>query len=66
MRRLVKNDERGRAERQQPRHQDQDSSYSDFLATHLPVFVNATDPLEVGNWLCITEFQKTLFAAQQL
>jgi hypothetical protein len=32
-RRLVENDERRGAERQQPQHQERDSSYSDFLAT---------------------------------
>jgi hypothetical protein len=46
MRRLVKNDERHRAERQQPRHQERDSSYSEFLATHPPVFADAIDPLD--------------------
>jgi hypothetical protein len=34
MRMLLENDERCRAEHQQPRHQERDSSYSDFLATH--------------------------------
>jgi hypothetical protein len=76
MRRLVENNEHRGAERQQPRHQERDSSYSDFLATHLSVFADATDPLEVDNWLCTTEskfgllhyteYQKTLYAAQQL
>jgi hypothetical protein len=33
MRRLVENDEHHGAERQQPRHQERDSSYSDFLTT---------------------------------
>jgi hypothetical protein len=46
MRRLIENDERRGAERQQPRHQEKNSSYSDFLATHPPVFADATDPLE--------------------
>jgi hypothetical protein len=46
MRRLVKNDERRQAERQQPRHQERDSSYSEFLATHPPVFADAIDPLD--------------------
>jgi hypothetical protein len=45
MMRLVENDERHGAERQQPRHQERDSSDSDFLATHLSVFADATDPL---------------------
>jgi hypothetical protein len=55
MRRLVENDECRGAERQQPRHQERDSSYSDFLATHPPVFANATDPLEADSWLRATE-----------
>jgi hypothetical protein len=76
MRRLIENDERRGTEHQQPRHQERDSSYSDFLATHPPVFANATDPLEADSWLrtteskfvllCCTEYQKTLYAAQQL
>jgi hypothetical protein len=76
MRRLVENDERRGAERQQPRHQERDSSYSDFLATHLLVFADASDPLEADSWLrtmeskfgllhC-TKYQKSLYAAQQL
>jgi hypothetical protein len=47
-----------------------------FLATHLPISADATDPLEADSWLhtmeskfrllhC-TEYQKTLYAAQQL
>jgi hypothetical protein len=76
MRRPVENDEHRRAEHQQPRHQERDSSYSDFLATHSPVFADAIDPLEADNWFCTTEskfgllhyteYQKTLYAAQQL
>jgi hypothetical protein len=75
MRRLVENDEHRGAERQQPRHQERDSSYSDFLVTHLSIFADATDPLEADNWLHTTEskfgllhctkYQKTLYAAQQ-
>jgi hypothetical protein len=49
MRRLIENDEHHRTERQQPRHQERDSSYSDFLATHPPAFANATDPLEADS-----------------
>jgi hypothetical protein len=52
------------------------TSYSDFLATHPPVFAGAKDPLDADDWLrtieskfgllhC-TEYQKTLYAAQQL
>jgi hypothetical protein len=76
MRRLVENDERRGAEHQQPQHQERDSSYSDFLATHTPVFADATDPLEADSWLHTTEskfglvhcteYQKTLYAVQQL
>jgi hypothetical protein len=76
MRRLVENDESRGAERQQPRHQERDSSFLDFLATHLPISADATDPLEADSWLhtmeskfrllhC-TEYQKTLYATQQL
>jgi hypothetical protein len=74
MRRMIENDERCGAERQQPRHQERDSLYSDFLATHPPVFVDATDPLEANSWLRtteskfgllhFTEYQKTLYATQ--
>jgi hypothetical protein len=76
MRRLVENDEHYGAEHQQPRYQERDCLYSDFLATHSPVFVDATDPLEADSWLRTTkskfgllhctEYQKTLYAAQQL
>jgi hypothetical protein len=76
MRRLIENDECRGAERQQPRHQERHSSYSDFLATHPPVFADATDPLEVNSWLRTTEskfgllhcieYQKTLYVVQQL
>jgi hypothetical protein len=76
IRRLVENDKCHGAERQQPQHQERDSSYSNFLATHPPVFVDMTDPLETDSWFCTTEskfgllhfivYQKTLYAAQQL
>jgi hypothetical protein len=76
MRRLDENDGHHGVEHQQSRHQDRDSSYLDFLATYPPVRADATDPLEVGSWLrtmeskfrllhC-TEYQKTLYVAQQL
>jgi hypothetical protein len=74
MRRLIENDEHRGAERQQPRHQERDSSYLDFLATHPPGFADATDPLEADSWLRTTEsmfgllhyteYQKTMYAAQ--
>jgi hypothetical protein len=76
MRILVENDERCGVERQQPQHQERDSSYSDFLITHPSIFADATDPLKADSWLCTTEskfgllhcteYQKTLYAAQQL
>jgi hypothetical protein len=71
MRKLIENDERHGAEHQQPRHQERDSSYSDILTTHPPVFIDATDPLEADSWLNTTkskfgllqcvEYQKTLY-----
>jgi chloramphenicol O-acetyltransferase len=50
------------------------TSYSDFLMTHPPLFSGVKDPLEVDDWLhtikskfdplhCI-KYQKTLYAAQ--
>jgi hypothetical protein len=73
MRRLIENDEQRGAERQQPRHQERNSSYSDFLETHPPIFADATDPLESDSWLRTTEskfgllhcteYQKTLYTA---
>jgi hypothetical protein len=52
------------------------TTYSDFAATHLPLFIEAGEPLEADHWLRVmeskfgllrcTEVQKTLFAAQQL
>jgi hypothetical protein len=70
MRRLVDNDECHGAERQEPRYQESDSSYSDFLATHPLVFADVTDPLEADCWLrtveskfgllLCTEYQKTV------
>jgi hypothetical protein len=72
MRMLVENDECHRAERQQPWHQERDSSYSDFLITHSSVFAYATDPLEADSrlhtiefkfgLLHCTEYRKTLYA----
>jgi hypothetical protein len=59
-------------------HQQQDlnTSYSEFLATHLPVFLGAKDPLDADDWvrtteskfglLHYTEYQKTSYATQQL
>jgi hypothetical protein len=49
MRRLVENDEHRGVERKQPRYQERDSSYSDFMAAHPLVFADATDPLEADS-----------------
>jgi hypothetical protein len=58
----------------QPHHQPVMDSYTSFLATHPPLFTEASDPLEADNWLRIieskfgllhyTEFQKIMYAAQ--
>jgi hypothetical protein len=52
------------------------TTYSDFAATHPPLFTEAGEPLEADHWLRVmepkfgplrcTEVQKTLFAVQQL
>jgi hypothetical protein len=74
---LIQNEARRGAERpQHPRYQDMNTSYSEFLATHPPLFSGGKDPLEVDDWLHTTEskfnllhcieYQKTLYAAQQL
>jgi hypothetical protein len=54
-RRLVENHKRCGAECQQPRHQERDLSYSDFLATHPLAFATTTNPLEADSWLRTTE-----------
>jgi hypothetical protein len=69
----MENDKCRGAECQQPQHQERESSYSDFLATHPPVFADVTDTLEADSWLRTTEsklgllhyieYQKTLYAA---
>jgi hypothetical protein len=46
---IMENETRHVVERPLPRHKDRDSSYSDLLATHPPVFTDAIDPLEVDN-----------------
>jgi hypothetical protein len=52
------------------------TSYSEFLATHPLIFSKAKDSLDADDWLCTTEskfgllhsteYQKTLYVAQQL
>jgi hypothetical protein len=74
---LIQNEARRGAERpHHPRYQDMNTSYSEFLVTHLPLFSEGKDPLEANDWLRTTEskfsllhcteYQKTLYAAQQL
>jgi hypothetical protein len=73
MRRPIENDEHRGTERQQPHHQERDSSYSDFLATHPPVLADVINPLEADSWICTTEskfrllhcteYQKTIYCA---
>jgi hypothetical protein len=77
MRVLVQNEAHlGMDRSQHHKQQDMNTSYSDFLATHPPVFSRAKDPLDQDDWLCTTEskfallhcieYQKTWYAAQQL
>jgi hypothetical protein len=57
-------------------HQDVNTSYSNFMVTHPLIFYGVKDPLEADDWLHITkskvgllhctEYQKMLYAAQQL
>jgi hypothetical protein len=75
MQRLAKSVE-CRVGQSQQHQQPQESSYLDFLATQPPLFAKTTDPFEANHLLRMTEskfrllhcseFQKTLFAAQQL
>jgi hypothetical protein len=61
---------------QHPCHQDMNSSYSDILVTHPPLFSELIDPLVADNWLYTTESkflllhctgnQNTLYATQYL
>jgi hypothetical protein len=61
---------------QHHRHQDMNTSYSDFLTTHPPIFSVAKDLLEAHDLLHTTESkfgllhcienQKTLYATQQI
>jgi hypothetical protein len=47
---LIQNERRRGAERlQQPRHQDMNTSYSEFLVTHPPLFSRGKDPLEADD-----------------
>jgi hypothetical protein len=72
---LIQNETRRGAKcSQHPRHQDMNTSYSEYLATHPPLFSGGNDPLEADDWLRTTEskfsllhcteYQKTLYTAQ--
>jgi hypothetical protein len=53
---LVQNEAcRGVERPQDHHHQDMNMSYSDFLATHPPIFSRPKDPLEADNWLRTTK-----------
>jgi hypothetical protein len=75
MQRLAAIDERQAGQTQQ-HQQPQESSYFDFLAMQPSLFTETTDSLEANHWLHVneskfgllqcSEFQKTLYAAQQL
>jgi hypothetical protein len=73
---LIRNETHHGAERpQHPRHQDMNTSYSEFLATHPPLFFGGKDQLEADDWLRTTEsrfsllhcteYQKALYATQR-
>jgi hypothetical protein len=77
MRVLVQNEVHHGVDRpQHHRQQDMNTSYSDFLATHPMIFSRAKDSLDADDWhrtteskfslLRCIEYQKTLYAAQQL
>jgi hypothetical protein len=74
---LIQNETRsGVEQRHHSQHQDMNTSYTEFLSTHPPLFSWAKDPFEVDDWLHTTElkfsllhcteYQKTLYATQQL
>jgi hypothetical protein len=74
---LIQNEAHHGAKRpQHPLYQDMNMSYSEFLVTHPPLFSGGKDPLEADDWLRTTEskfsllhcteYQKALYAAQQL
>jgi hypothetical protein len=46
---------RGAYHLQHPRQQDMNTSYSNFLVTHPPLFSKVNDPLKADDWLRTTE-----------
>jgi hypothetical protein len=58
---LIQNEARRGAERpHHSRYQDMNTSYSEFLATHPPLFSGGKDPLEADDWLRTTESKFSL------
>jgi hypothetical protein len=45
---------------QHHRHQDGNTSYSDFLVTHPPIFSRVKDPLQADDWLRTTKSKNGL------
>jgi hypothetical protein len=61
MRVLVKNEAHLGVDRPyHHRQQDMNTSYSDFLATHPPVFFGTKDSLDADDWLLTTESKFSL------
>jgi hypothetical protein len=58
---LIQNEtHRGAECPQHHRHQDMNMSYSEFLATHPPLFSRGKNSLEADDWLCTTESKFSL------
>jgi hypothetical protein len=77
LRQLLANSTRGgNGARNAPAPAPAPTTYSDFVATHPPLFTEAGEPLEAAHWLWVmeskfgllhcTEVQKTLFTVRQL
>jgi hypothetical protein len=63
---LIQNEAHRGAERlQHPRYQDMNTSYSEFLVTHSPLFSGGRGPLEADDWLTIL-LQDRLILSQNL
>jgi hypothetical protein len=45
----------GQAVHMNPRQPDMNTSYSDFLVTHSPLFSGMKDPHKAGDWFCTTK-----------
>jgi hypothetical protein len=42
------------------------TSYSEFLSTHPPLFSGGKDLLEADDWLCTTELKFNMFTVQSI